>query len=358
MKLFKIKKLYLIIIVVLLIIGGGYYWYSKSRSTSKEIQYVTAAAEKGMLTVSVSGSGQVGAVSQVDLKPVVAGDAINVINVYAKNDQAVKKGDLIALLDPKDAQRVVRNAELDLKSAKNKYTQTKKDDTSDKYDKRSQKLAVEQKENTLADARAKLSDYYVRAPFDGVVTALSVNPGDSVSRSDILASVITSDVHAKVVVNEIDAVRVKIGDKATLKFDALPETSITGKITKIDTIGTVSQGVVTYNAEISFDIQNNLLKSGMSVSASIITDTKSDVLMVPVSAVKSDVSGNYVEILSGTTPQRKNVQVGASNSEFTEISGDIKVGDKVVIQTIDPNAVTTPSSSNGGFGGGALRALH
>lgn len=352
-------KKYIWVVIALIIIGGGYYWYQKTHPASKPIQYITAAAEKGTLAVSVSGSGQVEAISQVDLKPVVAGDAIDVINVYVKNDQTVKKGDLIALLDPEDAQKAVRNAEVDLASAKNKYTQVKKDDTSDKYDKKSQKLAVEQKENTLADAKAKLSDYYVRAPFGGVVTALSVNPGDSVSRSDVLASVITNDVHAKVVLNEIDAIRVRIGDKATLKFDALPETGITGKVTKIDTIGTVSQGVVTYNAEIFLDTQNNLLKPGMSVSASVISDTKSDVLMVPVSAVKSDANGSYVEVLNGgTTPQRKNVQVGASNSEFTEISGDIKADDKVVTQTIDPNATTTSSSAGGGLGGGAFRALH
>ncbi len=357
------KKKIIIAIAVLLIAGGSYWWYSQSKTGDKQVQYVTAAAEKGMLAVSVSGSGQVEAVSQVDLKPVVAGDAIDVIEVYVKNDQAVKKGELIALLDSADAEKAIRDAELSLRSAEIKMKQTKKLNDSQAEDDRlvrqTQEISVSQSVNRLADAKEKLRDYYIRAPFDGIVTGLSVSAGDSVSRSDIIATVITKDVHAEVVLNEIDAAQVKVGDKTILKFDALPETSITGQITKIDTIGTVSQGVVSYNAEISFDLQNNLLKPGMSVSSSIITDTKADILMVPLSAVKTEGSNNYVEILVDNIPQRINVQAGVSNNEFTEISGDIKAGNEVITQTIDPNTTTTPVSSGGGFGGGgAFRALH
>lgn len=345
-----------------LIIIGGYYWYSNYNQSAAPVRYITAAVEKGTLAVSVTGSGQTEAVSQVDLKPVAAGDAIDVIEVYVKNDQTVKKNDLIALLDPEDAQKAVRDAELSLRSAEIKMKQTKKlndnQTEDDRLVRQTQEISVAQSANRLADAKEQLQDYYIRAPFDGIVTGLSISAGDSVSRSDILASVITSDVRAKAVLNEIDAPRVKTGDKAMLNFDALPDTTISGQVTKIDTIGTVSQGVVSYSAEISLDTQNNFLKPGMSVSAAIITDIKTDVLLVPLGAVKSDESGNYVEILNGTTPQRKNVEVGAANNEFTEISGDIKVGDKVVTQTIDPNAAATTSSGSGGFGGGgAFRAL-
>lgn len=362
MKLFKIKKAYWVVII-LLIAGGSYYWYSQSKTGDKQVRYVAAAAEKGTLTISVTGTGQLEAVNQVDLKPVIAGDAIDIVRVYVENDQAVKKNDLIALLDSEDAQKSIRNAELDLESAKNKYDEIKKDyedDEATKYAKNAQKLAVQQKENALSDAKAKLDDYYMRAPFDGVVTGLNVSAGDSVSRSDVLAAIITKDVQTKVVLNEIDVIRVKIGSKVVLSFDALPDVSLTGQVTKIDTIGTVSQGVVSYNAEILFDAQNELLKPGMSVSAAIITGVKQDVLIVPNSAVKSQNGSSFVQVLKDgqAAPQQVPVEVGMSNNTETEIISGINAGDKVVTQTIDPNATAVSSPAGGGFGGGGVfRAL-
>lgn len=361
MKISKIKKLYLTIFA-LVIIGGGYYWYGQSKGGSNQVRYVTAEAENGTLSVLVTGSGQAEAVNQVDLKPVAAGDAIDVANVYIKNDQEVKKGDLIALLDPEDAQKAVRNAELDLQSAENKYEQVKEnyeDDEADKYDKRSQAITVEQKKNALSDARKNLSDYYIRAPFDGIVTGLAVSSGDSVSRSDVLASVITKNIQAKISLNEVDAARVKVGDTAELTFDALPELNVSGKVVKIDTIGALSQGVATYNSEISLNSQPELLKPGMNVSASIVTDVKEGTVIVPASAVKTESGKNYVEILRSGVAERKPVEVGASNDTQTEILNGLSAGDKVITQTINPDAKTGSSSTSGGIGGGgAFRALH
>ncbi len=357
------KKKYVAVVAIVLI-AGGYFWYRNSHGEStNQVQYQTSSAKKGMISVSVSGTGQVEAVSQVDLKPVIAGDAIDVISVYVKNNQEVSKGELIALLDSEDAQKSVRNAELDLESAQNKYDQVKKDydhDIATKYDKESQKIAVEQKKNALADAKEKLNDYYIRAPFAGVVTGLSVSAGDSISRTDILASVITTESQALISLNEVDAVRVKVGDKAMLAFDALPNVSIAGEVSKIDTIGQSSQGVVSYGAEIAFDSQNELLKPGMSISASVITQVKQDTLLIPAGAVKNDdSSGYYVEILSGGVPQRKKVEVGMSNDTEMEIVSGLSSGDEVVTQTINSSNATSAAKTNttstripglGGFG--------
>jgi len=353
----KIIKKPIVIVAILIIIGGGYYWYSKSKAKTAAVTYKTTIAEKGTLLVSVTGTGQIEAQSQVDLKPVVAGDAIDVKNVYVKNDQAVKKNDMIALLDTEDAQKAVRNAQLDLESANNKYKQIKEADTSDSHDKKAQKITIEQKENLLADAKEKLQDYYIRAPFDGIVTGLSVEVGDSVSRTDILASVITKNIVAKISLNEVDAVGVKVGDKTTLKIDALSDVSFTGKVSKIDTIGTVSQGVTSYGAEIELDNQNELLKPGMNVSASITVNSKADVLLVPSGAVKNQNGSSYVQVLNGQTPENKNVEVGISSSTQTEILNGLNVGDKVVTQIIDSSAKSTTSSSSNSRGGGGFPGM-
>lgn len=365
-------------IIILAILGGGYYWYHKKTSgNSTATSYKTEAVKKGDLSVTVTGTGQVESVTQVDLKPVVAGDSIEVMKVYVKNDQEVKKDQLIALLDAKEAQKSVRNAELSLESAKVKYASIKRQydrDQASKYDKETQKLSVEQAQNSLNDARENLEDYYIRAPFDGTVTNLSVEAGDSISRSDILASVITKDSHAVITLNEVDATNVKEGDTATLTFDALTDISISGKVTKIDTLGTVSQGVVSYGAEISFNSQNEMLKPGMSVSAEISVESKSDILLVPSSAVKTQKGETYVLVLNNSsdkkqsvsndqgtnkisTPERRKVEVGITDNIHTEIVGGLSLGEKVVTETVTGTAENSSSSSNGslripGLGGG------
>jgi multidrug efflux pump subunit AcrA (membrane-fusion protein) len=97
----------------------------------------------------------------------------------------------------------------------------------------------------------------------------------------------------------------------------------------------------------------------MSVSSSIITDVKQNVLTVPSSAVKSQGGNTYVEVLNGATPEQKNVVVGASNSTDTEIVSGINAGDKVVTQTINASASTsttsTSSTNRTSGGGGGIR---
>ena len=83
----------------------------------------------------------------------------------------------------------------------------------------------------------------------------------------------------------------------------------------------------------------------MSVSASIIYDVKSDTSVVPNSAVKTDASGTYVQILSDNVPERKAVEVGLSNSTSTEILKGLDVGERVVTKTTNANATTTNTSS-------------
>ncbi|MDD2697118.1 MAG: efflux RND transporter periplasmic adaptor subunit, partial [Candidatus Pacebacteria bacterium] len=160
-----------------------------------------------------------------------------------------------------------------------------------------QEIKLEQAKETLADAESKLADYSIYSPFDGIVASINVENGDSVSGSTVLVNLITRQKIAEISLNEVDAANVKVGQKATLTFDALSDVTLTGKVSDVDTVGTVSQGVVSYGVKIVFDTQDDRVKSGMSVTADIITDSKQDVLLVPNSAVKSQGSSSYVELV-------------------------------------------------------------
>ncbi|MFA6306351.1 MAG: efflux RND transporter periplasmic adaptor subunit [Patescibacteria group bacterium] len=221
----------------------------------------------------------------------------------------------------------------------------------DPLDIKSQELSLQQKRNALYDAQIALADYAVKAPFDGIIAAVNLKAGDSASGA--IATIMTKQRIAEISLNEVDAAKIKIGDKATLTFDALDGLSISGQAAEIDSLGTVTQGVVTYNVKIVFDTQDDRVKSGMSVNATIITGVKTDVLMAPNSAVKTDANGgSYVQTLdSAGQPQNITVQIGLANDANTEIISGLNEGDKVITQTITSGAAKTTTAQTGNGGG-------
>lgn len=218
----------------------------------------------------------------------------------------------------------------------------------------SQELSIKQKEIALSDTEEKVGNYYIRAPFSGLIGQLNVKAYDSVSAGTAVAVLITKQKVAEISLNEVDVSKVKTGQKATLTFDAISDLNITGEVSEIDSIGTVSQGVVTYNVQIAFDTQDDRVKSGMSVSAAIITGTKQDILLVPNAAVKSQGGAYYVEVQDATTPIRQPVEIGISNDTMTEIISGLKEGDSIITRTVT-SAATTQTQSGSSFRISGLR---
>ena len=210
-----------------------------------------------------------------------------------------------------------------------------------------------------------MAECLIRAPFDGTIVNINseIKNGNSVSAGTVLASVVTQQKIAEIPLNEVDAAKVKVGQKVTLTFDALADVSITGKVIDVDLSGTVTQGVVSYGVKIAFDTQEEKVKPGMSVTADIITDVKQDVLLLPNNAVKNqgtsyavelvDASGQSTQALlasaSGTIlsdkPKSQTVEVGISNDTSTEIVNGLKEGDVVVVSTVNSSSSSTNNSS-------------
>lgn len=213
----------------------------------------------------------------------------------------------------------------------------------DPLDIQSQQLSLKQKENALLDVQEKLADYTVVAPFGGVVGKVSVKKNDDVSSGTSVVTFITKQQTSSIALNEVDIAKVKVGQKVTLTFDAIDGLTITGEVAEVDALGTVSQGVVSYNVKIVFDVQDDRVKSGMSTSANIILDSKPDVLMVPSGAIKSQGGSNYVEVLVNNLPQTKNVEIGSSNDTMTEITKGLDEGEEVITQKITVTGGTTTS---------------
>lgn len=243
----------------------------------------------------------------------------------------------------------------------------------DPLDVQAQKLAIKGKQNTLSDAQQTLADYNVRAPFDGVISNVAVTKGETISSGTVAATLITNQLMAEVSLNEVDVAKVKVGEKSTLTFDAITDLSISGEVAEIDTIGTVTQGVVSYNVKIALDTQDVRIKPGMSVSAAIITEVKTDVLMIPNGAIKTQGSTSYVEmidqpipasqgaadmVMSLIPPRQQTIEVGLANDTSAEIISGLNEGDQIVTRTTS-SGTKTPAATGasalrvGGVGGGA-----
>ncbi len=524
--LLKLIKLHKIITGVgLIVLAGAIVFIPKLFNKGNAgVSYVTEAAEKGTLVVSVSGSGQVSAVNEVAIKAKVSGD---VLYVPVKVGDNVEKGSLIARLDDTDGQKAVRDAETSLTNAKlsleklmapaselsllqaehslaqaqesktnaeknlsqayedgfktisdvvlglpsvmsafsrltpsqwdetgtfssdfvwkqysdtladyqaaNRYSDpavldalieetyntaksvdivikatddstyigksntylsniaTLKDSIKsckdaivtsqrsveeraaslenlkagpDELDIKAQESVIAQREDSLADAKENLKEYYITAPFTGIIAQLNVHTGDSVDSLQsygTIATLISKDLYASVTLNEVDAANVKAGQKALLTFDAIDGLSVVGQVDEIDAIGTVSQGVVSYNVKIAFATTDARVKSGMSVSSTIITESKTDVLLIPNSALKTQGDVNYVQILESNAPVNKTVEVGLANDDYTEIVSGLNEGDKVITKTVssaDSSSTSSTSSSSSNSNGNLMRELN
>ncbi len=154
------SKLWLAITVMVLL-GGGYWGYKYFFGTSASVRYVSAQVQKGTLIVSISGSGQVSASNQVDIKPKASGE---IIALNIKLGQEVGAEAILAVIDASDSERAVRDAETSLETAKLEL---------DKLLEPLDELTLLQAENSLTqtkESKQKSEDSLTKAYEDGFNT--------------------------------------------------------------------------------------------------------------------------------------------------------------------------------------------
>lgn len=230
-----------------------------------------------------------------------------------------------------------------------------------------QKNGVDQRRSTLqsaqdrlADARETLNDYTVRAPFGGVIVGVEAKLATQASASTKLATVITQEKMVVLPLNEVDIAKIKVGQKATISFDALTDLTIAGTVVEVDALGTTSQGVVTYNVKVAFDTDDEQIKPGMSASVSIATDVRPNVLVVPNAAIRNgsvQTLPNEKEpspeaqsngIPSSTPPESVAIETGLANDQSTEIISGLSEGAWIIVRTVTPSASTAATNRNTG----------
>lgn len=162
---------------------------------------------------------------------------------------------------------------------------------------------------------------------------------------------------------EVDVTKIKSGQKVTLIMDAFPDNTMTGTVLAVNTSGSVNSNVTSYSVSVLLDQTDLDIYTNMAVSASIIISAKSDVIMVPSTAVKTANGTTNISVLKDKVPTVVTVEIGDSNDTQTEIKSGINEGDVVITSTINSTSstktstttkTTTSGSSSlfGGVGGG------
>lgn len=378
-------------IAVLVMAGAGIWvWYGLTHKQA-ETTYKTATVAKETVTTTVSATGNVAAVSSASITPSISG---MVENVSVKVGDTVVAGQTLFTIDNNSLGLAVSKAAIAVQEANQKIaednnaiTQAQEEQTKVNADTnstttqktaaalkvsaaqlalKSDKVSLASAQQEYADAAKESAKRTVTATIGGTITALNVADGDTLgsssssassaasggsstsSSSSSSASVTITDLSSlqvSVTLNEADAVNVAAGQPVSFTFDAIDDLTLTGKVKSIDTLGTSSSNVVSYPAVLTFDTSDSRLKPGMSVSATITTAAKQDVLAVSSSAIKTSGDTKYVLVMKDDTVSQQTVETGLVGDSSTEVTSGLTAGQTIVTQTITASTTTSTSTS-------------
>lgn len=197
---------------------------------------------------------------------------------------------------------------------------------------------VDQAELALEQARRRLDNAVLTAPWDSIVTVVNVVSGTLAQPGTPAFQIAdTSRFHLDVQVDEIDVAAIAPGQEVAIEIDALPDQSLTGQVSRVaPSSNTLATGGVSYSVRIDIANPDAPLRVGMSATATIVASTRENVLLIPNRAVQVErESGRtFVERLTGGEPQKVEVSLGLRDDARVEVREGLDEGDELAIRTI------------------------
>ncbi|MBK9063221.1 MAG: efflux RND transporter periplasmic adaptor subunit [Acidobacteria bacterium] len=363
------KNRILAVLAAVVVIAGG-AWFVVARKGSAEPKYRKAKLDKGDVVSTVTATGSLSAVTTVKVGSQVSGI---IAKLYVDFNSTVKKGQLLAELDPTpflvsveqrradlDKAKVeLRNTELSLTRAKNLtkqqlLAQSELDAAQTNRD--AAAAAVAQSEASLKQALTNLSYAKIASPIDGVVVDRQYDVGQTVAASfqaPVIFTIAQDLTKMQVLTNidEADVGRVRVEQVASFSVDAFPEQSFKGSVSQIRLSPQTVQNVVTYPVILDVPNQDLKLKPGMTANVQIPVDARRDVLRVPNAALRfrpdpADVAG---------ADKTKGVTAGAASSAAPAPASSSAATGAPAPQTGAPQAGSRGAGGRGGPGGGGGR---
>lgn len=206
-------------------------------------------------------------------------------------------------------------------------------------------LEIAEKQNQIEKYQSQLEDLAegdtIYSPMKGTVLQINVSEEEVVDRTTTLMTVADlENMEVVIAVDELDINKIKLDQQANITSDVYPNEKFTGKVSKISMEGTSQSGVTTYDVTIKLDDRKSLM-SGMNVDVEIFSDSRENVLTVPIDAVHK-LKGEYMVTVKDSEGNKNDVKVelGLATKDKVEITSGLKSGDVVVY-----NAVQSESSN-------------
>jgi HlyD family secretion protein len=299
------KKSRIVTAAVVPLLAAGVVWMYGRAEGSEAPAYRFAEVTRGNLEAAVSATGALGAVTTVQVGTQVSGQ---VAAIYVDFNDSVKKGQLVARIDPTLQQQSVRDAEAGFERVQAELTQAQRD-----YDRNKQlfdarvltetefnaaeyKLAIakasaKSAQITVDRARQNLSYTSIYAPIDGIVVERNVDVGQTVAASLsapqlFLIANDLSQMQILASVDESDIGVIKEGQPVRFHVQAYPNESFTGAVRQVRLQSKTQDNVVNYTAVVAVENKSGKLLPGMTATVEFLTETATDALIVPNAALR------------------------------------------------------------------------
>jgi HlyD family secretion protein len=395
----------LIGVVLAVALAGAAYLYLKKENGATT--YRTAKVERGEIVDTITATGNINAVTTVSVGSQISG---TIKTLFVDYNSRVRKGEVIAQIDPQlleasvtQARGNFENAKASLEKAKVAVTDTERtyrrnrellpdgfvaqsdvDAAQTAYDQavagqKSAEAVVTQSEGALKIAQTNLAYATIRSPVDGIVISRSVDVGQTVAASFQTPTLfsIAQDLTKMQIdtnVDESDIGRAAKDQTVVFTVDAWPGKTFSGVVSQVRNAPIITQNVVTYDVVILVDNRELLLKPGMTANVTIQVRKFDDILKIPNAAMryrpadlskeagggtagkKKEPMGQRVYVLGKDgKPQSVSIKSGVSDGAFTELTGgSLKEGDLLVTGEA-PKGSSRSGGSPPGMGLGGIR---
>jgi HlyD family secretion protein len=354
------KKIIALVVVAVAIIILFSIVKSCSKSSADKFEYDAVSIGNVQKTISATGSLDISNGSNLLCKT-----AGIVEKVHVEFNQEVKKGQLLAIINAEDVDQRLSKIAAQLESTKLELTIAKEDLESKKelfkdnlisekgmeranYNYRTVLLKYRQILVDYNTAREQSDNSRIVSPIDGIVIAVKIfqNQPITINTPTFILTPTLKKMKLTISIDESDIGTVNKEQEVTFTVSAFPDKTFTGKINQVHLNPVVKGGLVTYDSIVTCDNKDLLLKPGMTATATIIVGKKDKVMRVPNQALlvnpeesSSSASTNVVwkkaAKISGKLPVEKvKVEIGLRGDNFTEIKGNLKKGDLILIKFI------------------------
>ena len=372
----KTKKIILIAVAVVVVAGAGIWFFAGSPAKHK-VTYATANVSKGDISNSVTATGTIEPVTEVEVGTQVSGI---IDKIYVDYNSVVTKGQLIAEMDRATLQSELASQQATYDGAKAEYEYQKKNYERSKglhekslisdtdfeqalYNYQKAKSSYDSSKASLAKAERNLAYATITSPIDGVVISRDVEAGQTVAsgfETPTLFTIAADLTQMQVVadVDEADIAGIKDSARVTFTVDAYPDDIFEGKVYQIrlgsvnssssSSTSTSSETVVTYEVVITADNPDLKLKPRLTANVTIYTDTRDNVITVPNKALRftpekqlvgnktiTDCEGTHkVWTMDANGFTAHPVKIGLSDGSHTEILEGLNEGTPIVTETV------------------------